>query len=268
MTDGDAKNSMSWKTPEVMVPFLGLVYFSFILIYLIVSFGASGFTLIFVPFLAVFLVSAFGVWRQKRVGFALSTAISAVFLLLEGTQIADAFAAVTIPEEFLTGVTGVPVLLAVLVYSALGLKLVWKKADTPRPQRMIPATSFVVLLIIGFIIGGITIGLVAAQTENRLLSGSSGGDISIVQGAGNPNGAQFYSPSVLHVVIGVNNTVVWVNHDGTTHTVTSKTGSTELDSPIFPTGDSFSHTFIQAGTYEYYCTIHPWMTGTVVVISG
>ncbi|MBT5206234.1 MAG: hypothetical protein HOM00_03905, partial [Acidimicrobiaceae bacterium] len=30
-------------------------------------------------------------------------------------------------------------------------------------------------------------------------------------------------------------------------------------------GDSFSHTFTEAGTFDYFCTPHPWMTGTVVV---
>jgi plastocyanin len=59
-------------------------------------------------------------------------------------------------------------------------------------------------------------------------------------------------------------TVKWTDKDGITHTVTSDTGS-ELQSPELGKGQSYSHTFTTAGTYKYHCSIHPNMTGTVIV---
>src|SRR5215471_12970993 len=254
------------KSPEILVPFTGLIFIALVLLYVIASTNFSPFSLIFIPFIVVFLASAFGVWRRNRFGFLASTLVSGVFLLLEGTQILDAFAAVTIPGEFYSVLTAFPVLLAVFVYSVLGTRQVWNKGKPQAVPRMIPASSFLILLVLGFIIGGAAVGFVAAGVETRLLTSSGGGDITIVQGAGNQgNTAGYYSPANFTVKIGT--TVTWVNHDGTTHTVTTK-GSNLFDSGNIPTGGSFSYQFTQAGTYEYYCTIHPWMTGTIVVTTA
>jgi plastocyanin len=223
------------------------------------------FSLVFIPFMVVFLVSAFGVWRRKRTGYVASAAVSGVFLVLEGTQLVDALGAVTIPGEFFSVLTAFPVLLAVFAYSLLGAQKSWGKNMPTTPGRMMPASSFVILLVLGFIVGGAVVGSIAAGTEIRLLSASAGGDITIVQGAGSQNNAQFFSPSNFTVKVGT--TVTWVNHDGTTHTVTSK-GSSLFDSGNLLTGGSFSYKFTQTGTYRYYCTIHPWMTGTIVVTSS
>jgi len=56
--------------------------------------------------------------------------------------------------------------------------------------------------------------------------------------------------------------VVWTNKDSATHTVTSRDDI--FDSGSLPGGATFSDTFDQNGTFEYYCTIHPSMTGTIV----
>jgi plastocyanin len=61
----------------------------------------------------------------------------------------------------------------------------------------------------------------------------------------------------------VGTTVTWTNRDDVPHTVTS---STKLfKSPPLDTGDVFSYTFKEAGTFEYYCSMHPRMTGKIVV---
>ncbi|MDA4126610.1 MAG: cupredoxin family copper-binding protein [Thaumarchaeota archaeon] len=253
------------KSPEVLVPFLGLLYLVLVFLYVMISTNFAPFSLIFVPFMVLFLASAYGVWRRKKIGYVGSTVVSGVFLVLEGTQIFEALGAVTIPGEFFSVLTAFPVLLAIFVYSVLGLRRVWGKTTASTPVRMIPASSLVVLLILGFIIGGAVVGSIAASTETRLLSSSGGGDITIVQGAGSQNNPQFYSPSSFTVKAGT--TVTWVNHDGTAHTVTSK-GSSLFDSGNILTGGSFSYTFTHAGTYQYYCTIHPWMTGMVVVTAA
>jgi plastocyanin len=71
-----------------------------------------------------------------------------------------------------------------------------------------------------------------------------------------------FSPSSLTVSVGT--TVTWTNQDSASHTVTSDSGS-ELNSATLSTGQSFSHTFTQAGTFAYHCTIHPFMKATVTV---
>lgn len=71
-----------------------------------------------------------------------------------------------------------------------------------------------------------------------------------------------FTPATLNVKTGTK--VTWTNGDTAPHTVTSVTGST-LNSPQLSTGQSYSFTFTKAGTYNYYCTVHPNMKATVVV---
>lgn len=56
------------------------------------------------------------------------------------------------------------------------------------------------------------------------------------------------------------------NNDNTQHTWTADTAQADTwDSGSLAIGAAFSHTFGAAGTYSYHCSIHPFMTGTVVV---
>lgn len=85
-----------------------------------------------------------------------------------------------------------------------------------------------------------------------------------------------YRPNPIEVNTG--DTVTWINDDLTSHTATSgspESGSTGMfggtdDSPeiIGPEGDTQSFTFDEAGEFEYYCTLHPSMVGTVIVTQG
>ncbi|MCL4517710.1 MAG: cupredoxin domain-containing protein [Thaumarchaeota archaeon] len=96
-------------------------------------------------------------------------------------------------------------------------------------------------------------------------SGASGPQVSIQSGSALNTTSIYYSPPTITVVIGVNNTVTWVNNDQAPHTVTD-TGV--FDSGNMNTGQSWTHTFTTPGTYEYHCTYHPWMKGTVIVKAG
>jgi plastocyanin len=93
----------------------------------------------------------------------------------------------------------------------------------------------------------------------------SGVTVNIVNGAYNETQPQNFVPDTIVVVIGVNNTVTWVNNDVATHTVTSNSGI--FDSGDLSQGQKWSYTFTTPGTYAYHCSIHPWMTGTVIVES-
>jgi plastocyanin len=58
-------------------------------------------------------------------------------------------------------------------------------------------------------------------------------------------------------------TVTWTNGDDIPHTVVSKDGL--FKSKVLDTGDKFSFTFAKPGQFGYFCSIHPHMTGTIVV---
>lgn len=72
-----------------------------------------------------------------------------------------------------------------------------------------------------------------------------------------------FNPTLITVVIGVNNTVVWTNYDATTHTVTDDNGT--FSSGNLAGGQSWQYTFTTPGTYNYHCIYHSVMTATVVV---
>lgn len=63
------------------------------------------------------------------------------------------------------------------------------------------------------------------------------------------------------VTISSGDTVKWTNMDSTAHTITGN----DFSSGNLNKGDSYENTFSKAGTYEYHCSIHPSMTGTVIV---
>jgi len=67
----------------------------------------------------------------------------------------------------------------------------------------------------------------------------------------------------------VGDTIIWKNADSASHTVTSGTvseGPDDLfDSNLFGPGKSFSHKFSEVGFYPFYCLVHPWMEGAIVV---
>jgi plastocyanin len=58
-------------------------------------------------------------------------------------------------------------------------------------------------------------------------------------------------------------TVTWTNGDDIPHTVVSKTGV--FRSKVLDTGDRFSFTFAKPGRFGYFCSLHPHMTGTIIV---
>lgn len=70
-----------------------------------------------------------------------------------------------------------------------------------------------------------------------------------------------FNPSTLNVQVGTK--VMWINKDSATHHVVSDTGV--FDSGDLATGQSYNYTFNQTGSFPYHCSIHPSMTGTIVV---
>jgi amicyanin len=75
-----------------------------------------------------------------------------------------------------------------------------------------------------------------------------------------------FSPATLTIKSGT--TVTWTNQDGAPHRIASDPGApVAFKSESLVNGASYQFTFTQAGTYSYYCTIHPAMKGTIIVES-
>ena len=73
-----------------------------------------------------------------------------------------------------------------------------------------------------------------------------------------------FDPPILTIAPGTK--VVWTNRDDEPHTVVSADDPKLFKSGALDTDDNFSFTFDKSGTYRYFCSIHPHMTGTIVVI--
>jgi predicted secreted protein with PEFG-CTERM motif len=101
-----------------------------------------------------------------------------------------------------------------------------------------------------------------AATTNVVMSPGAGSDQTCVAAK------NCFSPNVVNIAVG--DTVTWTNNDKVGHTTTSgqptdnQTG-TVWDSSLVKAGGTYSFTFQNAGDYKYFCMVHPWMTGEVVV---
>ena len=97
-------------------------------------------------------------------------------------------------------------------------------------------------------------------------AGGSTVSVSIPKGVGSTQGLN-YDPASVTVAKG--GKVTWTNNDPVPHTVTSTfnipSGATSFDSKNMDGNATYTMTFTVAGTYQYTCTYHPWMHGTVVV---
>ena len=166
-----------------------------------------------------------------------------------------------------------------------------------RNSKLLQTISFtVIVFVLFFIVSGIfnfplviflgkdimTDNQILAITDDTIVNGTSttytnNHAIAIVQGASSASNENFFVPNTLNISEGT--TVKWTNGDLISyksfeveqiHTVTSgnidkgNIGK-EFDSGFLSAGRSFQHTFNSTGTYDYFCFIHPFMTGKVNV---
>jgi plastocyanin len=114
----------------------------------------------------------------------------------------------------------------------------------------------------------LAVGLISLSIDATTIFAQTATSISIVPGSSAPNNPKFYDPSPANVAVGT--TVTWTNDDATLHTVYSGLPSDPQQGQLFQSdfmtkGKTFTHTFDTAGTFDYYCTLHPFMIGQVVV---
>ena len=111
--------------------------------------------------------------------------------------------------------------------------------------RFTPGRAVVVAMLFGPVVGALlAYGAVAAEEPNAVTIDNF-----------------TFTPPELTVAVGT--TVKWLNRDDIPHTVveTNKT----FRSKALDTDDSYSFTFASAGTYDYFCGLHPHMQGKVIV---
>lgn len=125
------------------------------------------------------------------------------------------------------------------------------------------------------------------REEQGKITANKPTQVTIPRGAANPEvditnlaPRQWYIPR--QITVNESDIVNWTNKDTEAHTVTSGIGAGIesllsnrqgkatgiFDSGLFKSGDSWSYNFTNAGRYSYFCTIHPWMDGMVIVEEG
>lgn len=120
-----------------------------------------------------------------------------------------------------------------------------------------------VFVIVCVVLGAVTIPTTFATQDPTIVLNKEG---SAIPGCEETDDC--FVPST--VTIDVGGEVVWRNVDTTYHSATSgiiRDGGPDgvFDSGLFPPGEEFSHTFDMPGEYPYYCIVHPWMKGLVIV---
>ena len=109
-----------------------------------------------------------------------------------------------------------------------------------------PGRALIVAMLLGPIIGAIlAFGALAAQDATNVITIDN----------------FTFSPKELTIAVGT--TVKWINHDDIPHTIVEK--KTTFRSKALDTDDSYSFTFTSAGTFDYFCGLHPHMVGQVIV---
>jgi plastocyanin len=72
-----------------------------------------------------------------------------------------------------------------------------------------------------------------------------------------------FAPATVTIAPGTR--VVWVNHDDVPHTATSTSKPKRFDTGTLDTDQKHAHVFTEPGTYNYFCAVHPKMTGQIIV---
>jgi plastocyanin len=108
-------------------------------------------------------------------------------------------------------------------------------------------------------------GLLATVMVATLLlsAGSPGSSANSAEPASAEVKVDNFSFGPATVTVAVGTTVTWTNRDDIPHTIVST--DKVFKSKVLDTDEKFSFTFSKAGTYPYFCSIHPKMTGSVVV---
>jgi amicyanin len=112
--------------------------------------------------------------------------------------------------------------------------------------RFTPGRTLVIAMLLGPVIGALlAFGAVAAQEDANVVTIDN------------------FSFTAPELTVAVGTTVKWVNHDDIPHNIVNK--DKVFRSKPLDTDDSYSYTFASAGTFDYFCGLHPKMQGKIIV---
>ncbi len=125
--------------------------------------------------------------------------------------------------------------------------------------------------VMRFVLALVSLSFLLVATPTGFVQAKEG-FVVIPAGSGANQSSAGYSPAAITVVIGMNNTVIWLNNDTAPHTVTPSTeppsGNWSVGSGNLDAGKTYQFTFTVPGKYTYGCAYHSWMHGTVLVKAG
>src|SRR2546425_1823888 len=221
--------------------------------------AGGGLLLFLFLFVALFLIAAAFTLRQKRLAYVLGAAVAIVLVILFSSFI---LTSLSNPADsgFWLAVSVLPLLLLAVVFSVLSF-INTKAGLNQKRYLATPMSSggLLAVAVIGFVVGGLVVGAIGgAVIRGGLEAGSAG--VAVVSGSAT-GGAE--PPTTLTLPPSARGEGTLVHKNSTGHNGTEKAGL--FDSGTFTTLRTWSYTFTQAGSYQYYCTIHPNMVGTIVV---
>ena len=122
-------------------------------------------------------------------------------------------------------------------------------------MKIFISTLIIIILVVGLSMNPtITTTIIPVQSQ--------GDSVYIVPRAADPNNDQSFVPKFISIPI--QSIVTWTNDDSIQHTVTSDEEGLFDSGPLSP-GDTSDNAFDTPGEFGYHCSIHPWMTGRVMV---
>lgn len=252
------------RSPEVAVPFLSSLVVAVMFGVLTLLIGDP----MFLIFVALFGATAALVWRASRIGYGIGIGLSVLVIFFFSSNIQADLTGFADLGSFDLVILILPALILTILYSGLGLAGAMRSA-APGPRRMFPVASTLAILAVGFVAGSLFVGVLANGAVLSIgQSANTTASVTIVVGAANNGVATPFSP--VNYTAKSGSTITWVNKDSVAHTVVSMSvpsGASAFSSGNIQYGNVYSVTLTVPGTYKYECSIHPWMTGTIVVTS-
>jgi len=122
-------------------------------------------------------------------------------------------------------------------------------------MKIFISTLIIIILVVG-------LSMNPTITTTIIPVHSQGDSVYIVPRAADPNNDQSFVPKFISIPI--QSIVTWTNDDSIQHTVTFDEEGLFDSGPLSP-GDTIDNAFDTPGEFGYHCSIHPWMTGRVMV---
>jgi len=146
--------------------------------------------------------------------------------------------------------------------------------DNNKRSKRLPIVAAILTGVVLAVTVGITINSTVPRNTfaSDILNPPQSVTVTIPTNASISDADPSFSPKEVTVVLGVNNTVVWINESNSPERIMGQ----DVDAPgdfgkirsLIEPGGTWAFTFTEEGTYDYFSDIHPWLQGTVIVKRG